>query len=425
MSLAKTSLLSFFATIIKMLSALIINKALAVIVGPSGLAFVAQFQSFIQITQAIGQCAINNGVTRYTAEYSSDKSNLKKIISTALCLSALSSVLTGFIVVLASKYLSNYFLKTTDYASVIALFGIFLVFFVLNNFLLSILNGLKEIGLWVKINITQSLVSLLLTLFLITSMGLKGALLSIVITQSLVFILAIFYLSNHVVINRELLTLKFYLPEFKKLFSYILMGLTTAIVVPLSHILIREAIIIRMDWNAAGNWQAIWYISSMYLGLISTVIGVYYLPRISEIKDYKTLVKELISGYKILVPFMFIMCFSIFYLKDFIIVLLFSDSFNSVADLFFWQLFGDFIKMMSWLVAYIMIAKSLVKVFIFSEVFFSLTFCIITYYLIPFYGLVGVAMAYTINYALYFIFVVLAVHANKNKMFSTLKVNDN
>ncbi|EJI85739.1 hypothetical protein AEST_14040 [Alishewanella aestuarii B11] len=425
MNLARTSLLSFIATIIKMLSALIINKALAVIVGPSGLAFVAQFQSFIQISQAIGQCAINNGITRYTAEYATDKENLRKIISTALCLSLISSIITGVLIVIISKYLSIYFLKSTDYTSIVALFGFFLAFFVLNNFLLSILNGLKEIGLWVKINITQSVVSLLLTLLLITGFGLKGALLSIVLTQSLVLFLAIFYIYNHAVINRDILTINFYFPEFKKLSSYILMGLTTAIIVPLSHVILRESIVLRLDWVAAGNWQAIWYISSMYLGLISTVIGVYYLPRISEIKDFKTLVNELANGYKILVPFMFILCLCIFHLREFIISILFSDSFSKVADLFMWQLIGDFIKMMSWLIAYIMIAKSLVRSFIFSEIFFSMTFCVITFYLIPIHGLVGVTIAYALNYTLYFLFVAVAVYINRENMFSNLRENNN
>ena len=68
MTLIKTSLLSFVATVVKLSSVLVINKAIALYVGPSGLAVLGQFQNMLQLAMTASQGAINAGVTKYTAE---------------------------------------------------------------------------------------------------------------------------------------------------------------------------------------------------------------------------------------------------------------------------------------------------------------------------------------------------------------------
>ena len=45
MSLVKTSFLSLIATSVKVLSLLVINKVVAVTIGPSGIALIGQFQN--------------------------------------------------------------------------------------------------------------------------------------------------------------------------------------------------------------------------------------------------------------------------------------------------------------------------------------------------------------------------------------------
>jgi PST family polysaccharide transporter len=47
MTLIKTSVLTGISTIIKVISAFVINKVIAIYVGPSGLAIVGQLQNFL------------------------------------------------------------------------------------------------------------------------------------------------------------------------------------------------------------------------------------------------------------------------------------------------------------------------------------------------------------------------------------------
>lgn len=71
-----------------------------------------------------------------------------------------------------------------------------------------------------------------------------------------------------------------------------------------------------------------------------------------------------------------------------------------------WQLIGDVLKITSWLVAYVFISKARFKVFIFIEVFFSITFVLLSIFFISKYGLVGGAYAHILNYIACLIFVI-------------------
>ena len=112
MTLIKTSILSFIATAVKFLAGLVINKAVAVYIGPSGLALVGQFQNFTQLVMTAAQGAINSGVPKYTAEYGKDSEKTPALFSTARKVSFLSSLVVGALIVVFSRYASLQFLKS-------------------------------------------------------------------------------------------------------------------------------------------------------------------------------------------------------------------------------------------------------------------------------------------------------------------------
>ena len=74
-----------------------------------------------------------------------------------------------------------------------------------------------------------------------------------------------------------------------------------------------------------------------------------------------------------------------------------------MSDLFSYHLIGDFFKINSWILAYLMLAKSKMKAYIFTEILFSFSLVLLSLFLIKKNGLIGVSMAYAINYFLYFI----------------------
>ncbi len=386
-----------------MVAALVINKAVAVYIGPAGLALVGQFQNFTQLVMTAAQGAINSGVTKYAAEYGKENKRIPILFSTAGKISLISSIVVGIGVVIFSNFASLHFLKSEEYSYIFVIFGFTLVLFVINNLLLSMLNGLKEIKTWVMINIIQSVYSLIFTTLLIVFLGLDGALIALVTNQSVIFLIVLWMLRKHQVIKLANFKGAFDKPEAKKLAGFAAMAITSAATIPVSHLIIRNYIGETLGWDQAGYWQAIWYISIMYLMVVTTTLSIYFLPKFSELTIKSELRKELWNGYKIIMPIVAVMALFIFFLKDFIIWLLFTKEFEPMRELFMWQLVGDVVKIAAWLLGYLMLAKEMTSAFISTEIIFSVSFVFLSVFLVEKFGLIGITYAFSLNYLLYLI----------------------
>ncbi|GMM89471.1 O-antigen translocase [Vibrio fortis] len=403
MNLIKTSFLSLIATVIKILVGLVINKAIAMFIGPSGLALIGQFRNFTQMSMTVATGAINSGVTKYVAEYGSEREKNEVLISTSLIITISCSVITGILLSLFSGQLSVSILDDISYQYVFFIFGLTVILFSLNQLILSILNGLREIKKYILINVIQSLSALFFTTILIYFFGIDGALVALVTNQSVVLVIVAFILRKHKILKGKKLIIGFDKTEAKKLIKFSAMALTSAAMVPMSHIFIRKYIVENINWEAAGYWQAMWYISTMYLMVVTTALSTYFLPKFSELSDKRLIKNEIINGYKLIIPLVIAMAGVIYLLKDFIIWFLFTKEFEPMRELFRWQLVGDFFKLASWLISFLMISKAMMKEFIITEIIFSISFVVFSILFINEFGLIGVTYAHVINYILYFI----------------------
>ena len=149
-----------------MLTGLISVKVVASIIGPSGVALVGQLNNFATIAMSLASGGINNGITKYVAEYKEDKERIKDCLSTALQITAVCSLLVGTFLILFNSYLSKVILLSPDYNYVFIIFGFTILLYALNLMLISILNGFKEFKRYVRINIANSVIGLIFTLFI-------------------------------------------------------------------------------------------------------------------------------------------------------------------------------------------------------------------------------------------------------------------
>jgi len=80
-----------------------------------------------------------------------------------------------------------------------------------------------------------------------------------------------------------------------------------------------------------------------------------------------------------------------------------------MRELFLYQLIGDVIKITSWLLGYIMVAKAMTRLFVISEVIFVFSFVGLGVLFIKIFGLIGITIAFMVNYLLYMIFLLFAL----------------
>ena len=403
MSLVKTSLLNGIAVVVKVASALVLNKILAVYVGPAGYAVIGQFQNAVSIVVNLAGGVVATGVTKATAQHFDDEAKQHAIWQTAIRFSLGASVIAAIVLLLMGNSLAQWLLHRADMSSVFVWLALTLPAMAANNLLLAIVNGKKEVGIYVMANIIGSLISMLVVGLLAFNFGLYGTLVAFTINPAIVLLA-----TAAIVVRRDWFKAKFLWgrmnrPALRELSGFGLMGLTSALTVPISYMLIRDHLATNLGLTAAGYWQASWKISEIYLMLMTTTLSVYYLPRLAEIRTAPELKTEIIKVYRFVMPIVVAGAVVIFLLRDSIIRTLFTPEFLPMRELFPWQLAGDVIKIGSWILAYILLGRAMVKVFVVTEIAFSILFVLLTWLLVGVFGLLGVAMAYAINYCCYWI----------------------
>jgi PST family polysaccharide transporter len=374
----------------------------AVQIGPKGIAFVGQFQNTTAILTMLATAAITTGVVKYLAEHKEDPVKREEIINTAFLIVFFSSLIISLFVMSTSGFLSEAAFKTKNFWIVYFLFGLFTMAISFNALFSAILNGLKEIKKFTIVNICSSLIGVVITVFSALFFGLIGVLIAGTATAIIIFLINI-YIFNRLGIKWKPNFKVWDKPVVKMLSAFSLMAVVTGFVAPAMQILVRDRIILQFSVADAGYWQAVTKISDYYLSFITSVLGVYYMPRLSEIQSKAELKNEIFKGYKIILPVVGIIAFLIWVLKGFIIQVLFTPEFSPMKPLFIYQLLGDFFKIGSWLLAYLMIAKAMTKTYIATEIIFAASYVALSYYFMNRYGIIGATYSFCINYALYWL----------------------
>ena len=401
--IVKVFSLNAVATFVRMLAGLISVKVVAVIIGPAGVALLGQLKNFETILIGLANGGINNGITKYVSEYKDDEEVTKLYISNALRITLICTAIIAIILIFSSYYLSKLIFLTPEYFYVFIVFGFTIILYSLNTLLVSIINGYKQFKKYVVINICGTLFGLVYSVILVYLWGLPGALINAVTYQSIVFFVTLWLCRDLPWMKTDYFTKKLNKEVIKKYFNYSLMTLTTLALVPVSRMFLRGYVISEISATEAGIWEGMNNVSTMYLNVLVSSLSIYYLPRMAELVTPKELHSELFHCYKYVIPILIVLGLALYILRDFIIWFLFTPEFEPMRNLFSWQLVGDFFKMCSWLLAYIMVAKAKTSAYITTEVVFTLLYLALAFVLLKINGIVGLVQGYLTNYVLYMI----------------------
>lgn len=397
-SLARTSLWNGVAVVIRLAISLILNKILAILVGPAGYAAIGQFQNVVQIVFTVATGSINNGVTKYTAEFASDPARQGALWATALRLVLGTSVLAALLLTIFRYALAKYFLHDERYAGVFLWLAISIILFSMNTLLLAIVNGKHDLRTYVVSNIAGSAFVLVIMTALTWLFGLYGALVALAINQSLIFFVTISQVIHKPWFHNGWISKGFSRSIAIRLYSFAIMAAVSAFANAGGQVIVRNILQAAFGAVYAGYWDAMIKISQVNMMLVATTMSFYFIPRMSQIGSWAEIRSEIWTGSRIILPLFVAGAVAAYLLRDIVVTFLFAKSFGPMESLFSWQLAGDAIRVLSWFAAYVMIGKALVKTYIATELITNGLFVILSIFFIKRAGFEGVAIAHFVTY---------------------------
>ncbi len=412
-NLFKITSLNSVSVLIKIGIGLITSKLLALFVGPSGMALVGNLRNFTTSLEGIATLGFQNGIVKYVAECKDDKQQLQKTISTVfISLFLIAILLSGILYFLAAFWNKQILGSQYEYQIVFKTLALALPWLTISVFLLSVINGLGKFTTVIWINTLGNLIGLLVSISMIWQYKTLGALLSIVISPALLFFVTYYFIAREFHFSK-LIQYKLYdFQVIRNLSSYSLMALVSSVFGPLVYLAIRKNVIFIVGIEQAGFWETMTRISTYYMLFISTILTVYFLPKLAVVKDNFETKKVFWSFYKNILPLFIIGLILIYFSRTLLIKLLFTSEFLPVTSLFFWQLLGDVLKVASLILGYQFYAKKMTIAFIISELLSLGVLYVASHYLITIFGIQGVVMAQALDNGIYLL--VLAIYFRKS-----------
>lgn len=402
--LFKATSLNGISILLKVAIGFVTSKVIAVFVGPSGMALVGNLRNFLTTTEAFATLGFENGVVKFVAEHKQEEEKLKQTLSTIFLSVLLVCVILSLGLFLFSDYFNSSIFGTAyQYAFVFKALAIALPFYIGNIFLIATIKGLGEYKKVILINSIGSCIGLVVSVLLILKLKTEGALLAIIITPSLLFLVSFLSINKEIAIFKAVHSKFYNLSFLKSLSSYSLMALVSAVFGPMVLLAIRKNIILNLGIEQAGFWEAMSRISSYYFMFITSLIGIYFLPKLALAKDNQETKSLFWEYYKAILPVFILGMIAIYFLRDSIIQVLFTKQFLPVSKLFFWQLIGDTFKAASFILGYQFYAKKLTKAFVFFELFSLAVLYFTSIYFVAQFGIEGIVIAHATTYGIYLV----------------------
>lgn len=415
MNLAKTSFFAIAQTVAKLLAGFIVIKIIAVLAGPVGMTDFGVYQNFSTILLMLSGGVAFTGVTKLIAGAEAQGLRPEVAYFTSNYFVTRLMYLSIF-VILPIMLLVQYFYLGYSFNKIwlIAVATPFILIQARFNFFLAVLNGLEKIDLLATKNIVASMGCIALagfTYFLFREW--QAVALSLCVAPAVYFAVLVFKKETIPFQNVSESVDYATLSELKR-YSYF--GVVSAICIPVAQLIIRNSLVLKFSDHTAGIWQGLNRLSEVYLVLISSVLSIYIIPKVAAARSREAIcdiVKKTLY-YTLLISLALVGV--VFFLKDFLITVLFNKSFIEMNSLFIYQLPGDFFKIVSWVFSFVILAKGHIKQIILLEVISSAIYLTLSILLIGQMGLVGSVIAYTISYGLYLIMTFSFFYLNSRKV---------
>ncbi len=405
MNFIKTSIYSAASTTISLLVKLITNKVIAVYLGTNGMFLMGQLKDFLKIGNTLGTMGVETGTVKYTSELNKNNTNFKELLSTSFKIHFYSSLIVVLLILIFYNYVTTGFsdemslIKNNNYKYILS---ISIISFSIQTFIMSVLNGLKKIKIFVLINIVATLISAILLIYLVVNYSIIGAFYALILSPILTLITALSICLILKPFKLNFFNYLFKVEYLKNLSNFSLMAIAAPICLISATFIVRYYIYDEFDSNHAGSWEAMWRISAIYLLFLTTTFKFYLVPTFSNLNNDQ-LKKEVFKIWKTILPVIFLITILVYLSKDMIINILFTNEFNLINSLILFHLLGDIIKINCWVLGNILVAKAKTNQFILFQLEWCILFVILSIILANTYGFIGLSIAYFVTYLIHFL----------------------
>ena len=398
--------------VLKIIMGLVSTKLSSIYLGLQGINTLENFRNFTSLSDSFSQFGLQNGIVKYSATSHSIKQD-QKVISTIFFLLLVTSFIFIFLIILNINYVKFYIFGNQSFGFLVIAYALLSPFANLQFLLLNYLQGKQGHKFVILINSIGYVLNIILSFYLIINYHLIGAMIQLIVVPIILMIISLFIIHKKVVFFNLISIHYVNFSVIKGLLVFSLMNLVSGALTPLSFIFIRYLVQSNLSADEAGVWSSIVRISVFYMTFVSSICNLYFYPKLSKTEifsEYKAIIAEY---YRKFIPIVFLGLLLCFVLQKVVILIIYTEDFLILRDYFYLQLIADFVKSLSLIFGYLLIAKKKIGQFILFEIISLGSYCLGSYIFIEYLKLDGVYYSLIGSLMIYFTVTYLAYRYNK------------
>jgi PST family polysaccharide transporter len=373
---------------------------MAVLLGPSGFGLLSLYNSITNLVQSIAEMGINSSGVRQIAEAvgSADNERVARTTTVLRRVSVLLGVFGAALLILFAKPLSALTFGNEDHAGAVALMSLAVLFSCISGGQGALIQGMRRIRDLAKMGVLGALYGTIISIPLVYLLGTRGIALSIVSVAGMGIFTSWWY-SRKVRVQVPSMSASEIWREVLGLLKLGFAFMASALLMTGSAYAVRLILTHEAGFASAGFYQAAWTLGGLYVGFILQAMGADFYPRLTGVAtdnsacnrmvNEQTLVSLLLAGPGIIATLTF---------APVVIALFYSPQFAHAVDILRWLCLGMALRVISWPIGFILLAKGAQGWFLWSDVAWTIVHLGLAWICVKSFGAVGAGVAFFGSY---------------------------
>lgn len=371
-------------------------KAMAVMLGPSGVGLAGLYGSIADLTVSIAGMGLNSSGVRQIAEAngSNDRERMARTAAVLRRASILFGALGAVLLAVFSWQASTLTFGSNEQAGAVALLSIAVFCRVVSAGQGALIQGMRYISAWAKINVLGALFGTLLTVPLVYFYRGQGVVPSLVAIAAMSLMTSWWY-SRKIQIKTPSMTASEMKQEGSALLKLGFAFMTSGLMMMGSAYAVRIIVLHKVGFEATGLYQSAWTLGGLYVGFILQAMGADFYPRLTacgrdnlacnRLVNQQTRVGLLLAGPGLIATLTF---------APLVIGLFYSTSFGGAVEVLRWICIGVALRVITWPIGYIIVARGEQALFFWSELAWTIVNISLTWICVSSFGLKGAGIAF-------------------------------
>jgi len=345
------------------------TKVIALILGPSGIGLLGLYTCISELVRSVAGMGINSSGVRQIAEAvgSQDKQRIARTIITLRRVALCSGVAGGLLLVAFSSLAARLSFGDEARTASVALLALAVVFGEISAAQAALVQGMRRIADLAKINVLGAFYGTITSIPIIYFLGEKGLVPSLVCVAFMTILTSWWY-ARKVKIEKVKLSWRDIATESSGLLRLGFVFMAGGLMTMAAAYLVRIFIVRRMGVDEAGYFQAAWALGGIYAGFIVSSMGADFYPRLTAVASNNDECNRLVNEQTevgLLLGGPGVICTLIF--SPLVIQLFYSSKFGPAIEILRWICLGMLLRIGSWPMGFILLAKGVGKVYFWCE----------------------------------------------------------